>query len=845
MKRKTLKFLSIGIVGVAAISAAVQPVMASETDSLSVLSEENSGVIITDENSENTENTESSENVSEENSEDNSNDVAPELSPSTVVIEAYNTDAGRYIDDATFEIKDNSGNLITFNKLGSGSYEVASSGDRYVETYNGSVEIKGLNGSYVVKNTTPDGDVRCNTSEQTFSISPEERRSMTFEFSANYGTLRVTFLGEDDSAIPNAVFRIKNSNGNLIYFAESGGIYEYNGNSNMSEIATNSTGMATLHLPGGNYTIEQVSAPAEYNGDMVTKSVSVNNQEDVGVTLVNVKKYGALSVNVTDAVDDDIKLTGATFVITASNGDNIYVVGSGNGRYTFSRTSGENSLVSAGGVINIESLPEGSYTITQKGGANGYEMSAAKQFDIKANQTTNIAFRNEKSVGTIKITINDEETGKPIEGFKYKILADDKETVLKFRMSAKGYNYDENGSEEVESDENGEIILEKLPVGTYYLQQTEAASGYLLDVDAIPHVVEVGKENVYATKAVKSNSTIVIVDVDGNVVEGVKFDITDANGDKVLSDETDEEGKFVINGLKAGEYKLSITQVPETFAKYTKVMTFKLDEKGQAENLGRITLEFNKATLNLGKEGVEVVLVSADGSSISVKTDAKGIATFTKLSYGEYTIKLADETIKFSPIVFTVDEAFDTVAYNVDLVETAPDENTEKSEDGGITAMPETTASKKVNNNVIIIIIAVIVGLAGGVAAYFYNKKRKAAAADANDDTVDGAVKVGYDEDGNVVLYSETEEIDENAETAEDDEVAEIEDADEMEVVEEASEEDTKAEAEDEKENTSESEETADINTDEDVDTGAIDENKDIYGLNESESDIIGTEEQE
>lgn len=838
MKRKTLQFLTIGLVGISAISIAAQPVAASENTDLSSTNTVESSTVSSEDSSENEDDGNSSESSSETSTEtsttpvpdDSSSeetppvkDEAPVLSPSTVMIDAYNTDAGKYIDEATFEIKDNSGNTISFSKISSGKYEVDSSGsDRYVTTYNGSVEIKGLNGSYVVRNTTPDGDIRCNTSEQSFSISPEERRSITFEYSANYGTLKVLFVGEDDSAIPNAVFKIKNSNGNTIYFAESSGIYEYNGNSSSSEITTNSTGMAVLHLPGGNYTIEQISAPAEYNGELVTKNITVTNQEEVSISLVNKKKYGSLSISVTDSSDSNIALSGATFTITASNGDNVYVSGS-NGKYAFSRTSGDNVITSAGGKIEISNLPEGAYTITQKTGAKGYEMSAAKQFDIKADKTTSIAFRNEKSVGTIKITVNDEDGGAPIEGFRYKVLSENKENVLKFRMSAKGYIFDENGSEEVESDENGEIILEKVPVGTYYLQQSQASSGYLLDVDAIEHVVEAGKEDVHNIKAVKSNSMLVIVDSDGNAVSGVSFEITNVNGEKVLKDIANEEGKFVISKLKEGEYKLTIIEVPETFAKYDKVMNFSLDAKGQADGLGRITLEFNKVTLNLGKENIEVVLTSeSDGSSIKVKTDSKGIATFTKLSYGEYTITLADDTIKFSPLKFTVDKNFNGAAYNVDIVPVDTSEETADGVDIGgeiVEDTNETVVKKKVNTGVICAIVAALIALAGGISAYMYYKKKKETESETVDsEESDEEVKYGFDEDGNAVLYSEVE-VDMDEDTNTDNEES-IDDSESL------------VDSED-----------ADFEETEEVEEH--DENEDIYGLQDEESATIDKEEQE
>lgn len=722
MKNKISKILFTGLFSIASAAVCIHPVVAAE----------NTGNL-----------TDNAEKVT---------DIAPELNPSTIIINAYNSDSGQNMSQVNFEIEDRLGNLISFSKISTSEYEADPDGRyKYIELVGGSVEVKGLNGSYVIKNATPDGDVMCNTPEQTISISPEERKTVSFDYGVSYGTLRVTFVGEDESAVSNAKFTVKNANGGTVYFAENGGTYEFNNNSAMSELSTNGAGVAVLRLPGGSYTITQTSAPAEYNGELASKAVYVGNQEDVGVSLINKKKYGDLIVSVTDSVDNTIGLSGAEFTVTASNGEIVYVSNDGNGIFSFTRSGGENTITSLEGTVSLNGLPEGAYTIKQVKGADGYEISDVKQFDIKSEHTTDISFRNDRSVGTIRISVKDEESGTPVEGHEFYISTVDSEEPLKFVKTESGYSYNENGNASIKTDSNGIAEISGVPTAEYYVGQVSAAAGYLLDTnDSKVSVIPNGTTE-FEVNTEKSNSSLYVVDKDGRGISGAGVEILDSNGIKVLEGITGDNGKYVIGGLPEGEYKLSIISVPETYAKYKKSMTFTLDNTGMAEGLARITLESTEASLNIGKPDIEVVLTNkADNSIVTAKSDEEGIATFEGLAYGDYVITLSDSSISFMPIEFSVNEDFGTVSYSVELIA-----NSDGEEGPSSSSSPnEGEVQKKTSNTFIMFLIAAVVGAAGGAYSYIALKKKKKANMEAEpDDTV----KVGFDKDGNAVLYEEVE----------------------------------------------------------------------------------------
>lgn len=782
MKKKIIKIMSLALASVAMFSVIMQPVLATN-DSV-----------------------ESSE-VSP------SSEQQPQLEPSILVIEAYNTDEKKYLSSMSFEITEKStGNVVSFSKTDSGEYEYDITGRyKYVETYDGYVEIKGLNGSYDIKNILADGDIKCDTDNTSLSISTEERKTVRFEYSANHGTIKVEFHSEDDSAISNAKFTIKDDSGKTLGFIDNGGIYEYSFDSSMTEISTNSSGSAILNLPGGRYTITQTSAPVEYNGEYVTKTVSISNQEEITVKMINTKEYGDLIISVSDSIDENNGLTGAEFSITDANGNNVYVSKNTEGSYSFSFTSGETLMTSSSGNIALSGIPEGSYIITQRNSAVGFESAGTKEFEVRANNTTSIKILNDRSVGNLTIKITDEETGNPVEGFIYNILNKEGETPISFKQTSNGYEYSENGNKDVETDENGEIILEKIPIGNYYISQLSAANGYLLDINDIEQAVQAGQTSEYNTIATKSNSLIMVLNTDGDPVKNVEFIVSDTDGNVVIEDKTDEDGKYMISGVKEGSYVLEIKKSPETYAKYKKNVKFSLDDSGKADGLGRITLDYTKASLNLGKKGVAVVLTNKDdNSALTINTDENGIATFSQLVYGEYGITLEDTSILFSEIKFTVDEEFTEVSYNVDLSANADASSNNESEVGSDSEQQTETpvVNKKLNSNAIMVVIAAIIAITGGIYGYFVYKKKK---GEETALLADDSIKVGYDDDGNAILYEEIEVEMEN--TSEDNDSVE--------------------------ENTGELNKEANINDDLEISDLSVKDDEEVINLQEGENDDI------
>ena len=149
--------------------------------------------------------------------------------------------------------------------------------------------------------------------------------------------------------------------------------------------------------------------------------------------------------------------------------------------------------------------------------------------------------------GSIKVIKTDGETKYPLEGVEFALYDHDKQKLGSFV-----------------TDEKGEIHIEELPVGTYYLQETKTGENYYLD-DTLREV-SISKEHLDQVVEItneRMKGSIKLIKTDGHKktpLEGVEFDLLDSEKNVTGSYKTDENGEIFIDNLEIGTYYLRETK---------------------------------------------------------------------------------------------------------------------------------------------------------------------------------------------------------------------------------------------------------------------------------------------
>lgn len=425
------------------------------------------------------------------------------------------------------------------------------------------------------------------------------------------------------------------------------------------------------NLPYGTYTITELTTNTslpyvidkdkiKINGsnDNVTFEdgiITVDLYGDKTVEIHNRTKEGKFRITKVDA-DTGEKLAGAVFKITDANNKSYEV------------TSG------ADGIAEIN-LPYGSYTYTEIKAPDGYILdSVGGRFDIeKDGQIVSVELKN--TMAKIKLCIKKTSETGIVQGFKFlvegetRITSDDKD----------GPDY----SEVFTTDENGEIVLDDMPVGTYKV--TELESGLTKDF-VIPdpeevkidedgnvtsnddRVVDLGEVVVFnfynklrriSAEITKTdivddtplpNTGIRIIDENDNVVVVEYTDEDGASHTERCEGYTDENGKIVFHQLLPGTYYYQEFDAPDGYLIDTTPHEFTVTEDGEVykatmkdkREIGKLKIIKTSQT---GKvEGFTFRITGVTDSKVDndfsaeVTTDKTGILLID-VPAGEYTVE--------------------------------------------------------------------------------------------------------------------------------------------------------------------------------------------------------------
>lgn len=406
------------------------------------------------------------------------------------------------------------------------------------------------------------------------------------------------------------------------------------------------------------YTIEEISAPSGYTKSAVSKSGKLTDtKKTISYEFTNVREIGKLRVKKVDQDKTPLsKVTLALYKKGATEAQDVYI-----GSKT---TNGD-------GYITFTDLEYGEYYLIEPNVPDGYKIGAnaklgrTNSFTISSNTQVEWTVTNTAITGKIVVQkVDVVDSTKKLAGAEFTLWsvdADGTKTLVK----------------KVTTDTSGKAEFGPLALGTYFVKETKAPDGYILN-DANERTITItGKETTAANGSV-------VVGADGNVTytytytnaeqnakiefykqdqrgeplsTGITFTLYDEYGKKVIATASpDKNGKVVFEKLKWGTYILRETKAPNQYNRYPDDIVIKIDKNGTfglpsdiiddniVVNTDKvppfISFKFRK-TDNLGSELADVVFVARAGENGPVVataiSDENGWVFFQKVEVGENT----------------------------------------------------------------------------------------------------------------------------------------------------------------------------------------------------------------
>ncbi|MEG1066647.1 MAG: SpaA isopeptide-forming pilin-related protein, partial [Erysipelotrichaceae bacterium] len=198
------------------------------------------------------------------------------------------------------------------------------------------------------------------------------------------------------------------------------------------------------------------------------------------------------------------------------------------------------------------------------------------------------------------------------------------------------------------TDANGKIVFDGLELGNYFIKETKALEGYVIDNNIYPVVADEDDTNDnYNFKNYLKRTKVEITkkSENGELLKGVEYSISDKSDmSNILGTAiTDANGKIVFDGLELGNYFIKETKALDGYVLDDKTYPVVADEDATNDNytfinyLKRISIKVKKVDSVTRKVLVncEFTLYDESGTILEVaKTDANGIAMFKDIAYG-------------------------------------------------------------------------------------------------------------------------------------------------------------------------------------------------------------------
>ncbi|HDR6313627.1 TPA: LPXTG cell wall anchor domain-containing protein [Bacillus thuringiensis] len=324
------------------------------------------------------------------------------------------------------------------------------------------------------------------------------------------------------------------------------------------------------------------------------------------------------------------------------------------------------------GIAKFNNLKRDKYLLKETKAPEGYviswDLKQGKIVELGTQETTTYKLANKKFVGKVVLTKSDDlNKNATLQGAVFTLLDKDKKVIPEH--------------EELTTNNKGQITVDNLKPGTYYLKETKAPEHYKLDDRLIEVKIEEDQTTVInrtATNSLIPGSAILTkVDKDGKTLAGAEFSVRDRHNNIIRGYEkltTNDQGQIEAKDLRPGEYQFVEEKAPKDYDIDKKPIEFTIVKSQQKAVTVTATNHLIKGGVTLTKTddidgtalaGAVFKIVDANDEKKvireNVKTGADGKVTVKDLDPGTYkfveTEAPKDYVLDANPIEFTIDKS--------------------------------------------------------------------------------------------------------------------------------------------------------------------------------------------
>ena len=368
-------------------------------------------------------------------------------------------------------------------------------------------------GWYIVREVrAPQGYVLSNT-PQTVEVFAGRPATVTF-VNHPMPILQISKVDANDGTpLAGATFRITEASGRFV-----------------GEHTTGANGLIVLDdLPPGNYVVTEIRAPDGFILDMTPQTVSLQPGRIAQLEFRNVGMPGLQLLKLCSETGNPV--AGAIFSVTRITGPSLTPLGS--------FTTGPN------GMFFIPDLLPGEYVITETHAPPGFFLDPTpRNIFVEGGRINLVQFYN-TPYSNLRILKICSVTRAPLADATFRLFDDRRIEVGTFVTNSLG-----------------EIFAERLPAGTYFLQETRPPAGFMHD-STVRQIELIGGRTTTVEWPNVPLGSLRIVKVDAQTrapLYGVTFELLNNTGASLGRFRTDRNGVIAFHNLTPGRYQVREVQ---------------------------------------------------------------------------------------------------------------------------------------------------------------------------------------------------------------------------------------------------------------------------------------------